>query len=63
MELFKEFFFKIIAPMIWLLFFAYSFAYSATKLEKAWKEKKIKLIWLYLWIILVGLYFLFSERL
>ncbi len=59
MGLLKDFLFKIIVPMIWLMFFAYAFAFSATRLAKAWKEKKIKLIWLYIWIILVGLYFMF----
>ena len=63
MELLKDFFFKIIAPMIWLIFFAYAFVFSGTRLEKAWKDKKFKLIWLYIWIILVGLYFLFCGGL
>lgn len=58
MEFLKIFFFKVIAPMIWLLFFAYAFAISSIKLSKAWKAKNFKQIWLYLWIILVGLYFL-----
>jgi hypothetical protein len=63
MEILKDFFFKIIAPMIWLIFFAYAFAFSGTRLEKAWKDKKFILIWLYIWIILVGLYFLFCGGL
>jgi hypothetical protein len=59
MELYlKAFFFKIIAPMISLVFFAYAFSLAAIHLAKAWKSKKFKQIWLYLWIILVGLYFL-----
>ena len=60
MEILKEVFFKIIAPMIWLMFFAYAFASSGIRLEKAWKAKKFKLIWLYIWIVLVGLHFLFG---
>ncbi len=59
MDLFKTFIFKIIGPMIWLIFFAYVFAISSTKLAKAWKTKNVKQIWLYIWIIMVGLYFLF----
>lgn len=59
MEVLKDFFFKIIAPMIWLIFFAYAFALSGTGLAKAWKDKNLKHIWLHIWIILVGLYFLF----
>ena len=55
----KAFFFKIIAPMIYLVFFAYAFTFSSVKLTKAWKNKNFKQTWLYLWIILVGLYFLF----
>lgn len=58
MELAKIFFFKIIAPIIWLMVFAYVFAISSTKLAKAWEAKNVKQIWLYIWIILVGLYFL-----
>lgn len=58
MEILKTFFFQIIAPMIWLIFFAYAFALSSTQLAKAWKAKNISQIWLYIWIILVGLYFL-----
>ncbi len=58
MELLKAFFFKIIAPMIYLVFFAYAFAGGSTKLAKAWKAKNFKQIWLYIWVILVGLYFL-----
>ena len=54
----KAFFFKIIAPMIYLIFFAYAFALASTKLAKAWKNKNFKQIWLYLWVLLVGLYFL-----
>jgi hypothetical protein len=49
-------------PLIWLMFFAYAFAFSGISLEKAWKAKKFKLIWLYIWIILVGLYFLFCRN-
>lgn len=60
MEVAKVFFFKIIVPMIWLIFFAYAFAFSSIKLAKAWKAKNFKLIWLYIWIILVGLYFLIN---
>jgi membrane protein DedA with SNARE-associated domain len=59
MELLKYICFEIIGPLIWLVFFAYAFAFSGISLEKAWKAKKFKLIWLYIWVILVGLYFLF----
>ena len=58
MGLLKIFFFKIISPMIWLIFFAYAFAFSANRLAKAWKAEKVTLVWLHTWIILVGLYFL-----
>ena len=58
MDIAKEVFFKIIAPMLWLAVYAYAFAFSARKLAKAWKAGNAKLIWLYTWIILVGLYFL-----
>ena len=58
MELVKALFFKIIAPMIWLAIFAYVFAVSGTRLAKAWQAKNFKQIWLYIWMILVGLYFL-----
>lgn len=57
MELLKVFFFKIVAPMIWLIFFSYVFVISSIKLTKAWKAKNFKQIWLYVWIILVGIYF------
>ncbi len=61
MELYlKAFFFKIIAPMIYLVFFAYAFTFAGIQLAKAWKSKKFKQIWLYVWIILVGLYFLLA---
>ncbi len=64
MEVAKAFFFKIVAPMIWLTIFAYVFAISGVKLAKAWKTKNFKQIWLYVWIILVGLYFLiYGDRL
>jgi hypothetical protein len=63
MDFFKDFLFKIIAPMIWLMFFAYAFTFSGIRLVKAWKEKNNKLIWLYIWIILVGFYFMFSGAL
>ncbi|NGX27132.1 MAG: hypothetical protein K940chlam6_01063 [Chlamydiae bacterium] len=54
----KAFFFKIIAPMIYLVFFAYAFAIGSTRLAKAWKSKNFKQIWLYIWLMLVGLYLL-----
>lgn len=60
MEIWKVILFKIVAPMIWLVFFAYAFALSSVKLAKAWKEKNFKMIWLYIWIFLVGLYFLIN---
>ena len=63
MGLLKVFFFKIIAPMIWLMIFAYAFAFSAHSLVKAWKAGKFTLIWLHTWIILVGLYFLLHGAL
>ena len=59
MEILKTLFFKVVAPILWLAIYACVFTFSATKLEKAWKSKNLKLIWLYLWIILVGVYFLF----
>lgn len=55
----KAFFFKVIFPMIYLVFFAYAFTFASLKLAKAWKIKNFKQIWLYLWILLVGFYFLF----
>jgi len=58
MEILKEFFFKIIASIIYLLFFAYGFTIGSIQLAKAWKKKDVKKIWLYLWAMLVGLYFL-----
>lgn len=58
MDILKAFFFKIIAPMIWLVGFSYVFTLSSLNLAKAWKAKSFKNIWLHLWIILVGLYFL-----
>jgi len=61
MELAKAFFFKIIAPMLWLVVFAYVFTSSSIKLAKAWKNNNFKQIWLYTWIILVGLYFLICR--
>lgn len=44
--------------MIYLAFFAYAFTLASIKLAKAWKNKNFKQIWLYLWLIMVGLYFL-----
>lgn len=58
MNLLKEFFLKILFPMIWLGFFAYAFSSASLHLAKAWKGKQFKLICLYVWILLVGLYFL-----
>lgn len=58
MELIKTFLFKIIAPMTWLVFFAYAFAISGKNLAKAWKVQNTRQIVFYLWIILVGFYFL-----
>ena len=60
MEISKIFFFKIIAPMLWLMLFAYAFSSSGIKLAKAIKEKNSVMIWLYTWIILVGIYFMFN---
>lgn len=48
MEIAREFFFKIIAPMIWLLFYAFAFAKGSIGLAKAWKEENFKWIWLYI---------------
>lgn len=56
----KALFFKIIVPMIYLIFFAYAFTFASLKLAKAWKSKNFKQIWLYLWVLLVGAYFLIS---
>ena len=58
MEILKLFFFKIIGPMIYLLFFAYAFAIGSTRLAKAWKKQNFKQIWLYIWLLLVTLYLL-----
>jgi hypothetical protein len=60
MKIAQIFFFKIIAPMLWLMLFAYAFASSGVKLAKAIKEKNFPMIWLYTWIILVGIYFIFN---
>ena len=59
MDLLKAFFFTILSPIIWLGFFAYAFAISSVKLVEAWKRRNTKLIWVYLWIFLLGFYFLF----
>ncbi|MDN3506416.1 MAG: hypothetical protein P0S96_04225 [Simkaniaceae bacterium] len=58
MEILKEFFFKIIAPIIYLFFFAYAYAVGFIQLSKAWKKKNFVRIWLYTWGILVTTYFL-----
>ena len=58
MEVATFFLFKIVIPMIWLGLFAYAFVFSALKLVESWKRKKMLYVWLYTWIILVGLYFL-----
>jgi len=58
MEILKSFFFKIIAPMIYLIFFAYAVTIGSTKLAKAWKAKNFKQIWLSIWLLLVCLHFL-----
>jgi hypothetical protein len=55
---FKTFFFKIIAPMMYLAFFAYAFAIGSTKLAKAWKKNNFKQIWFYIWLMLFGVYLL-----
>lgn len=60
MTLVKIFFFKIIAPIIWLMFFAYAFASSGIKLAGAIKDKNFPMIWLYTWIILIGIYFIIN---
>jgi len=62
MEILKEFFFRIIAPMLWLTLFAYGFTHCSLQLEKAWKAKNTQRIWFNFWIILVGVYFLFLEK-
>ena len=49
--------------MIWLMVFAYAFAFSAMSLVKAWEAGKVTLVWLHTWIILVGLYFLLHGAL
>lgn len=54
----SQFFFKIIVPMVSLLFFAFAFAKAGIGLTKAWKEQNFKQIWLYIWMILFGLYLL-----
>ena len=58
MSFVKEFFWQILFPMIWLGFFAYAFSSASMHLAKAWKEKKFKSICLYVWVLLVGFYFL-----
>ena len=58
MELAKVFFFKIIAPMIWLSGYAYLFTLSAFGLTKAWKAQSFKDLWLNIWLALFALYFL-----
>ena len=57
----KEFFFKIIAPMIWLFLLAYVFTSSSIKLVEAWKAKKFNQLWSYVWVILISLYFLIHR--
>jgi hypothetical protein len=59
MAILKGVFFKILAPMIWLVFFAYAFSIASIQLAKAWKAKNFKMIWLNVWLLFVGVYFLF----
>lgn len=54
----KAFFFKVIAPILFLAFFAYALTIVSLQLQKAWKAKNFKQIWLYLWLFLVVVYFM-----
>ncbi len=58
MNIAKDFFFAVIAPLIILIGYSFALARGAPELAKAWKAKSFKGIWFNIWLILAIFYFI-----
>jgi len=50
--------FKVVAPIIVLGGFSYCLTGTVLSLIKAWKGGQTKCLWMHIWFVLIGIYFL-----